>query len=155
MKVFIAQPNAFQANLFQSGNISSVNSISQLEGLYFYLKYYFIYYDLYLGLWSSATSPAVTDTLTSFASREVTFTGYSRLKLSKLNWVVDTTDLSLYSNKSVYFNPLQQDWDNISGYFICSSSDNSGFLLQIVKYQLPVNLLSEKYLVINPIIGGK
>lgn len=78
---------------------------------------------LYLGLYTDVTEPAETDGLANLT--EVSGTGYARKSLTRGSWDV-TADLASYAQQTF---EAGGEWGDVTGYFIGTSSDNTGKLL--------------------------
>jgi hypothetical protein len=82
---------------------------------------------LYLGLYKNIAEPAVGDALVNLT--EHSGDGYARIALSRGDWTVSPEGLAEYAEQT--FTANGGDWGNIYGYFIATSSDNTGKLLAV------------------------
>lgn len=78
---------------------------------------------LYLGLYTDETEPAETAGLADLT--EVSGDDYARKSLSRGSWDV-TADLASYAQQTF---EAGGEWGDVTGYFIGTSSDNTGKLL--------------------------
>lgn len=79
---------------------------------------------LYLGLYTDATEPGETDGLADIT--ELEGDGYARMPLTRGSWTVED-DLVSYAQQAF---TAEEVWeDDVYGYFIATSSDNTGKLL--------------------------
>ena len=85
--------------------------------------------NLYMGLYTNGSEPAETATLASLT--EVTGSGYARKTLARGSWTIDA-DLASFAEQS--FGPAGASWGNVTGYFIATSSDNTGKLLFVESF---------------------
>jgi len=76
----------------------------------------------YLGLYTNAGEPAESATLSSIT--EVSGTGYARKTLARGSFSVSGSVASFAEQTFT----AGSDWGNVTGYFIATSSDNSGIL---------------------------
>lgn len=100
---------------------------------------------LYMGLYTDAVEPAETATLASLT--EATGTGYGRITLSRGTWTV-TDDHADYAQQTF---TAGSDWGNIYGYFIGTSTDDTGKLLCVEHFTGgPFNVLNGGSIKITP-----
>lgn len=94
------------------------------------------YSNLYLGLYKNTTEPPENATLSDIV--EPSDTGYSRIALAQGNWTV-TNDTAEYAQQTFTFtnNP---GGETIYGYFIATSSDNTGKLLAVEHFSNPFTI---------------
>ena len=81
-----------------------------------------------------------------------TYNHYERIEIQKYKWLSDDMESSLYLNSPLNFYAANT-WNNIAGYFICTSLDNSGKILfydTFERYGQDINISAEKYLTIYP-----
>lgn len=81
---------------------------------------------LYLGLYKDVTEPPETSVLGDLT--EVSGFGYGRITLTRGVWVI-TDDLAEYAQQ--VFLASGGAWGDVYGYFVGTSSDNSGKLMWI------------------------
>lgn len=121
--------------------------------------------DLYLGLWNSNVLFGLPDTdftsLSNFSSKfelsSNTYQGYQRLKISKTDTIIDSLESKMYLKVPVTFKTLST-WNNLGGFFISTTSDNSGKIIYIERFKsegTATDLEPGKYLNISPKIGLK
>lgn len=128
---------------------SANQGILQVEASQDLLTNYFQNNDLYVGLWyDTSFDPQESNTLNSFIY-ELTQADYSRIKIPKNDWVIDEIERRAKTNREYSLKPIQSSW-NVSGYFICTSSDNSGVFIDLIKFQKEETLSPEQYLNIRP-----
>lgn len=80
---------------------------------------------LYLGLFTNTTEPTETAMLANIT--EPTGASYSRKAISRGSWTIDG-DLASYAQQVF---SASESWGDIYGYFIATSSDDSGILMQV------------------------
>ena len=86
--------------------------------------------NLYLGIYLNSTEPSETATLTDIT--EVSLgNGYARVVLSRGSWVI-TGDTAEYAKQT--FVASGGNWGNCVGYFIATSTDNTGILLFVENF---------------------
>lgn len=142
--------------------LSAENVVLVAEGKYNFLKDYFTTNIFYLGLWTTTNENALikdpdflSNPLSGFTSLyelNSSYSGYYRFKIPKSNWMIDEIENSITLNTPIQFTTLNQ-WDNIVGYFICTSSDNSGKLIWIDTLKqigVTIDLKQRQYLTITP-----
>jgi len=84
----------------------------------------------YMGIYTDAAEPGETATLPGGAVpiTELSGTGYARITLARGTWAI-TGDHADYAQQT--FTAGAGGWANCYGYFIASSSDNSGKLIAV------------------------
>lgn len=85
--------------------------------------------NLYMGLYTNGSEPAETAALADIS--EVAGTGYARKTLARGSWSI-TADTASFAEQS--FGPAGASWGNVTGYFIATSSDNTGKLLFVESF---------------------
>lgn len=85
--------------------------------------------NLYMGLYTNGSEPAETATLGDIV--EVSGTNYSRKTLARGSWSI-TADAASFAEQT--FGAAGTDWGTVTGYFIGTSSDNSGKLLFVESF---------------------
>ncbi len=82
----------------------------------------------YLGIYSDAAEPPETATLPGGAApiTEISGASYSRKTLARGSWTI-TGDYAQYAQQT--FTASGGSWSNCYGYFIATTSDNTGKLL--------------------------
>lgn len=85
------------------------------------------YATLYLGLYENTTEPAETATLATL-TEQTSGTGYARIALTQANWTISGDTMT---NLLKTFTAAGGDWGNQYGYFIGTTSDNTGKLLVV------------------------
>ena len=87
-----------------------------------------VWSNTYLGMYTDSTEPAETATLPGGASpiTEVSGAGYARKTLARNSWV-RTGDYVSFAQQT--FTASGGSWSNVYGYFIATTSDNTGKLL--------------------------
>ena len=141
----------FQSDAFLitgSFSTSGGSGILQAESSSEILEDYFKGNDTYLGLWQGTTTPTSAMTLSSL-TEELTGTDYQRIMIPKEDWVAEQIERTIYTNRKYSFNSLASDY-TISGYFIATTNDNSGVLLEFTKFNTDMVLEVDKYLHIRP-----
>lgn len=124
------------------------------EGSRAFLEYYLNNNDCYLGLWSSSGEITSTNfSLTEFAQYELSgLKEYSRVLIPKGTWILIDSTSSIYSLKTCTFSPIYQSWSSIYGYFLSSTSDNSGILLAVYRFADVTTITKGTSLPITPYI---
>lgn len=84
---------------------------------------------LYMGLYTNAVQPSETATLSDIT--EVSGTGYARKALTRTSWT-GSADAKSYAEQT--FGAAGTDWGTVTGYFIATSSDNSGKLMIVESF---------------------
>ena len=84
---------------------------------------------LYLRLYTDNTEPAETDGLADVT--EETGTGYAAITLTRGTWSI-TADVVQYAEQT--FTASAADWVSVYGYYIATSTDNSGKLLAVENF---------------------
>ncbi len=79
---------------------------------------------LYMGIYNDVAEPPETATIASLS--ELSGNGYARKTLSRGTWTVSGS-ISTYAQQT--FTASGGDWGSCYGYFIATSSDDSGKLL--------------------------
>jgi hypothetical protein len=93
---------------------------------------------LYLRLYTAPTSePAENISLSNLT--EVSGSGYTPIQLSPSSWVI-SGDLATYPQQTVEAQSPNSNWGNVYGYYIATSSDNSGKLVAINHFASPYNI---------------
>ena len=106
--------------------------------------------NLYLGLYTNTTQPDNAATLSDINEVNVAY-GYGRVTLSRGSWTV-LSGIAVHSQ--VIFTALSGDWGNVYGYFIGTSSDNTGKLLVVGTFnEAPYNILDGHNVKITPKIA--
>ncbi|RLB06412.1 MAG: hypothetical protein DRG83_00080 [Deltaproteobacteria bacterium] len=82
---------------------------------------------LYLGLYTNTSEPAESATLSDIT--EPSGGGYSRKQLNPSDWTENPQ--GTFSQPEQTFTASGADWGNIYGYFIATSSDNTGKLIAV------------------------
>jgi len=108
-----------------------------LEGRKDIVSSYFQKNDLYLGLWD-VQDINHSITLDKMSSIELNKNEYSRKKLDKTLWVIGSNTITY---PTVQFKSLTQVWDNLKGYFIATTTDNTGKIILINPFILPVKVV--------------
>lgn|SRR4030065_1020410 len=119
--------------------------------------------DLYLGLWISPNLfglpntdfISLNDFSSSFELNPATFSGYQRIRIPKNDCLVDPVENIMYLKATPSFRSLNT-WNNISGFFLSTTSDNSGKLIVIDRFKTEgtaLDLEPDIYLNISPRIG--
>ncbi len=85
------------------------------------------YATLYLGLYEDTTEPAETATLSTL-TEQAGGSGYARIALAQADW---TITVDIMANLQKTFTAAGADWGNQYGYFIGTTSDNTGKLLTV------------------------
>lgn len=85
--------------------------------------------NLYLGLYKNETEPSETANLASLT--EVTGAGYARKTLARGSWTI-VASLAEFAKQT--FGAAEESWGDVTGYFIATSSDNSGKLLFVESF---------------------
>ena len=82
----------------------------------------------YLGIYSDSSEPGETATLPGGATpiTEISGAGYARKTLARGSWTI-TGDYAQYAQQT--FTASGGSWSNCYGYFIATTSDNTGKLL--------------------------
>lgn len=147
------QSDAFQVlDAFQaiSYPVSAAIGMLQVEGSTVFLESYFKNTDLYIGLWSGST-PTTSATLSGF-TQEVVYSDYERITIPKNDFVFIPEERRMYTNRKYSFSPRIQNW-SADGYFIATTSDNTGILIDVVKFKKTETIEPFKYLNIQPAIS--
>lgn len=100
---------------------------------------------LYLGIYKDITEPGEDATIVSLT--EVSGNGYARKTLTRGSWVI-TGDYAEYAEQT--FLASGGDWGNTYGYFIATSSDDSGKLMAIEHFDAVKEINDSKGLKITP-----
>lgn len=101
---------------------------------------------LYLGLYKTPTTePDETVVLTDLT--EPSGYGYSRKTLTRGHWVLNG-NVAAYTLQT--FLASGGDWGDVYGYFIATSSDNSGKLIALEHFASALQVLDGKGIKINP-----
>ncbi len=100
---------------------------------------------VYLGIYQDAVEPAETATIASLS--EVSGSGYARKTLTRGTWVI-TDDYAEYAQQ--IFLASGGDWGDCYGYFIATSSDDSGKLLAIEHFASAYGVDDGKGIKITP-----
>ena len=87
------------------------------------------YTTLYLGLYENTTEPAENAALTGLT--EQSGSGYARIALASAVWTVVNDTVT---NLEKTFTASGGDWGNQYGYFIATTSDNTGLLLFVEQF---------------------
>ena len=90
---------------------------------------------LYLGLYLNATEPAENATLADIT--EPSGGGYARQAIADSEWTV-SGNLAQAATKT--FQASGADWGDVTGYFIATSSDNTGILLAVEHFDAAKNI---------------
>ena len=85
---------------------------------------------LYLGLYKNSEEPPEDVSLSDLS--EPSGNGYGRIALAPADWSI-SGDLAQQPQKT--FQASGGDWGNVYGYFIATSSDNSGKLIAVEHFQ--------------------
>lgn len=85
------------------------------------------YATLYLGLYEDTTEPPETATLATL-TEQASGTGYARIALSQADWTISGDTMT---NLLKTFLAAGGDWGNQYGYFIGTTSNNTGKLLVV------------------------
>jgi hypothetical protein len=101
--------------------------------------------ELYLGIYKDAVEPAEDATIASL--NEVSGFGYARKTLTRGTWVI-TDDEAEYAEQT--FLASGGDWGDTYGYFIATSSDDSGKLMSIEQFASARPIEDGKGLKITP-----
>lgn len=101
--------------------------------------------ELYLGIYKDAVEPAEDATIASL--NEVSGFGYARKTLTRGTWVI-TDDEAVYTEQT--FLASGGDWGDTYGYFIATSSDDSGKLMSIEQFASARPIEDGKGLKITP-----
>ena len=145
------QLDAFQSDIMQSGEYLTSASAFVFSGRQKFLETTFIDIDLYLGLWKGSLSFNTDTILSDISSYELINSEYTRIKISKANWILDKLENSVYLNTAVLFNPITENWGVIGGYFISTSADNTGKLINIESFTgNPINITQGLYFSVEP-----
>ena len=80
--------------------------------------------NLYLGLYMDTSEPAETASLSDLT--EPSGNGYARIQVQRGSWSI-TNDVAEYAEQT--FQASGGDWGDVYGYFIGTSTDDSGKLL--------------------------
>lgn len=99
----------------------------------------------YLGLYKNVTEPAEDITLAGFT--EPSGFGYARKTLTKGSWTI-VADLASYAQQT--FLASGGDWGNITGYFIATTSNNSGKVIAICHFTEALAVLNTKGIKVAP-----
>lgn len=152
MQSYIYQSGTWQTDCIQGGEVEVISNSLVVDGRIEVLSTFFSTTDLYLGLWTGNTLPIYTDTLSSFiVPHEFSAADYGRLLLPKEDWIIDETNIWVLPHESIVFKPyMSNSWNNISGFFISSTKDNTGFLLSVTTFKQKINLPKNNNLVITP-----
>lgn len=127
------------------------------EGKQVILEYYLNNKDLYLGLWSYSDNPIYKNTvkLDNIKYFELSNLGYSRQKISKGNWILDSPGARIFKSTIPAEFKALETWNTIYGYFLTTTEDNSGKLLSIIVLNGPLSLLKFETVNIYPFIESK
>lgn len=101
--------------------------------------------ELYLGIYKNSSEPAEDATLASLS--EVSGYDYARKTLTRGSWVL-TGGIAEYAEQ--IFLASGGNWGNTYGYFIASSSDDSGDLIAIEQFDYVRYVEDGKGLKITP-----
>lgn len=93
----------------------------------------------YLGLYKNVTEPAEDITLSQF--QEPSGFGYARKTLTKGSWTI-VADLASYAQQT--FLASGGDWGNIYGYFLATTSNNTGKVIAVCHFTEPLSVLNGK-----------
>lgn len=85
--------------------------------------------NLYLGLYKNSSEPAEDAALTNLT--EPSGSGYARIALAPADWSGAADEMA---QPQKTFTASGGDWGNCYGYFIATSSDNSGKLLAVEQF---------------------
>lgn len=100
---------------------------------------------VYLGLYTNSTEPGETATLNTIT--EVNGAGYGRKTLARGSWSI-TADLASFAEQTF---TASGAWGQVTGYFISTSSDNSGKLLGVSSFaEGSFNMVSGSVLKFSP-----
>jgi len=100
---------------------------------------------LYLGLYTNTSEPGAGSDLSGIT--EPSGGGYSRIALNRGSWNI-INDYAQYAQQTF---TATADWGNVYGYFIATSSDNSGILLCVEHFSDgPYNVKNEEKVKITP-----
>lgn len=99
---------------------------------------------LYLGLYNDVSEPEEDATIASLS--EITGSGYARKTLTRGAWVI-TGDCAEYAEQTLL---ASGDWGNVTGYFIATSTDDSGKLIAIEHFDTAREVEDTKGLKITP-----
>lgn len=104
----------------------------------------FISEDYYLGLFINTgdyitVNPgfSIATKLSDISALELNKLEYERFLIEPSDWILDENSLSIYvdlTKNPMTFAPKLQDWNNIQGYFLSHTLDNSGDLIYIYTY---------------------
>lgn len=119
--------------------------------------------DLYIGLWQSSLLFGLPNTdfisMSDFSSTyelsSSSFSGYQRIRIPKNDSIVDSLENKMYLRSPISFRTLTT-WNNIGGFFISTTSDNTGKLIYLDRFKTEgtaLDLEPGKYLNIFPKIG--
>ena len=90
---------------------------------------------LYLGLYTNVTQPTVTQVL-PVTEVSTALSGYARIALTDSDW----TELNQVITNLLKTWTAGEDWGNVTGYFIATTVDDTGLLLYVESFTLPLNM---------------
>lgn len=126
------------------------------EGKQKIIEYFLNNNDIYLGLWSYQGASQIN----TFETHHLKYfelsdkQGYSRQKINKGNWYLKDSVENIYQSTEPVFFRTKEAWDNITGFFLITSLDDSGKLLSVIKFSSPeiVNISAFNHLYVSPTI---
>lgn len=126
------------------------------EGKRKIIEYFLNNNDIYLGLWSYQGASQVN----TFETHHLKYfeltdkQGYTRQKITKGNWYLKDSIENVYqSTEPVYFR-TKELWEDVTGFFLITTADDSGKLLSVIKFSSPgsINIYPFNHLYISPTI---
>jgi hypothetical protein len=109
---------------------------------------------LYLGLWENTKALNIKNSalLSELSKFELSKNEYSRITIAPTDWTIDSGLLTL-TLATKTFSPVTQDWNDIRGFFIATTEDNTGDLILTNTYETVQSVLKLNTLDIDLVIN--
>ncbi len=104
---------------------------------------------LYLGLYTNVSQPTVTQVL-PVSEVSGALSGYARITLTDTDW----TELNQVITNIQKTFTAGEDWGNVTGVFIATTVDDTGSLLYVQNFTLPLNMTNGSILRVTPKISN-
>jgi hypothetical protein len=104
---------------------------------------------LYLRLYTNASQPTKTQSL-PVTEVSTLLSGYAAIPLTDTDW----TEVSQVITNIEKTFTAGEDWGNVTGYYISTTSNDTGLLLYVESFSLPLNMTNGSILKITPKISN-